>query len=253
MRAALHILAVCGLLGLGLATGCGRSPTPEASQPASAAKAATAAQTAKAAKAAPTTKTPSQAASASAPAQAKPARPTPPPSAQRRKRRPTIIGGCDERCETPQLAANTFFDALQRPEPAATVRQLIDWSLLELDGDKRGDRWSDMWADRRQHPKRAAEISAWLDGWLATLRLAKQADLLRSRASGVQIKPLAGRTDVVEMRWRHPPLPKAGGEPEWRILWTRRGYEWLISRIDQAPSRRPLGTPPEGTSTRGHL
>jgi len=171
---------------------------------------------------------------------------------QRRKRKPTVIGGCDERCGTPQKAASALFDGLQSKTPGETLRHLFDWSLLDLDGDKRGDRWSDMWGDRRKHGERNEEIQTWLDGWIATLRQAKPEALLRSRASGVQIKSIPKRTDVVEMRWRHPTIPD-GGEREWRILWTLRGYEWLISRIDRQPSKRPLGTPPLGSVRKGHL
>ena len=99
----------------------------------------------------------------------------------------------------------------------------------------------------------ARGLVAWLDGWIATLKQAKGDELLRSRASGVQIRVIPNRTDVVEMRWRHPPLPAQGGDREWRILWTLRGYEWLISRIDRLPSQRPLGTPPLGSVRRGRL
>ncbi|MCO4759907.1 MAG: hypothetical protein KC502_00255 [Myxococcales bacterium] len=172
---------------------------------------------------------------------------------QRRKPKPTVVGGCEESCGTPQKAAAALFDGLSGAKPRAVIKRLIDWSLLDEDGNQRGERWSDLWVEPKQHPIREREISIWLGGWIAQFADVSAADLLRSRSSGVQLKAIAGRTDVVEMRWRHPPLNKGGGEPEWRILWTLRGYEWLISRIDTAPSKRPLGTPPLGSVRRGHL
>ncbi len=224
-----------GLLALALClTACGDKPKPQpvAKPPASAKHKAPAAPLAHAA---------TQAAAAEAAQYQR----------QRRKPLPAVIGGCAEACATPEAAAGALLTALGSPEPAQAARQLFDWSLLEVDGDAHGERWAELWGDVRKHDERNRAIATWLSGWLAQFKGASQAQLAASRARGVSFRKLPGRSDVMEMRWR-PPVTKRG-EREWRVLWTLRGYEWLISRVDHEPGKRSLGDPPRGSRKRGHL
>ncbi len=172
---------------------------------------------------------------------------------QRRRKDPPVIGGCEERCETPELAVGHLFDALGRRDHEA-LRRSFDWSILLVDGEAHGERWAGMWARVQEHEARSKGIEAWLKGWIGWLdQLADGESLVRARVNGVIIKPLPGRTDVVEMTFNHPRLKQPRGEPIWRFELTRRGWEWLISRIDHEPGRRKHRTPPAGSPSPGRL
>jgi len=172
---------------------------------------------------------------------------------QRRRKDPPVIGGCEERCETPERAVNHLFDAFTTRDREA-LRRSFEWSILVVDGKAHGERWAGMWAQVREHEARKADIDRWLSQWTIWLdQLADPADLARSRVSGLTLKPLPGRTDVVEMTFRHPRLKQPRGENIWRFELTRRGWEWLISRIDHEPGRNPPTPPPVGSPSPGRL
>ena len=84
---------------------------------------------------------------------------------QRRRREPPVIGGCEERCETPDRAVGHLFDALTTRDLEA-LRRSFDWSILRVDGKAHGDRWAGMWARVQEHEARKADIERWLTGWL---------------------------------------------------------------------------------------
>lgn len=171
----------------------------------------------------------------------------------RRHRDPPVIGGCEEACETPQRAVSHLLDALVGPDREA-LRRSFDWSILVVDGEALGQRWGEMWGHMDQQAARKADIARWLQEWTAWLAQIEQPDgLARARVGGALIKPIAGRTDVVEMTFRHPKLKVARGEAIWRFEFTRRGWEWLISRIDHSPSRPRMGASPQGSPAPGRL
>lgn len=182
-------------------------------------------------------------------------------NADRRRVKPAIIGGCDEACRTPAKAVGVLIDALSQAAPDArnaALRMLFDWSVLAVDGVEHGEHWATMWGDPKQHPARDAEIDAWLAGWSRWVQRVQTPDaLVQMRMTGVTIKPIGGRDDVVAVRLRHPPLrpPTArdasaavdDGEPIWRLEYTQRGYEWLIARIEHRPGKARERAAPSGT------
>ncbi|HAN32603.1 MAG TPA: hypothetical protein DCQ06_13490 [Myxococcales bacterium] len=171
----------------------------------------------------------------------------------RRKIRPAVIGGCGERCRQPAGAVNALLDSLVSGAKRTGARHLFDWSLLRVDGRRLGDRWSQMWTFAHQRDQRAAEIDKWLMQWLSRFDSLEPSEIDRMRARSVSIVPMKDRTDVQVMRWKLPKRVRGTSEAEWRVLWTLRGYEWLIMRIDTSPSQRPIGAPPLGSVRPGRL
>lgn len=172
---------------------------------------------------------------------------------ERRKIKPAVIGGCDEGCRQPAAAVNSLLDSLRPGKGRDKARQLFDWSLLTVNGRRLGDRWAGLWAFRHKRDQRNAEIDLWLKRWLSQFDAVKPDEVDAMRARGVKLTPLPKRTDVLVMRWRVPESLSTIGERQWRVLWTLRGYEWLITRIDTTPSTTPLGEPPRGSAKPGHL
>lgn len=241
-----RLRAVAGALALVVAViGCGKRTAPKPASPAPAAPAPAAAVDAPA----PTSPT-----SADDKARAAAAAETEGYMA-RRKQRPAVIGGCEESCGTPEKAVALLFERLQAPDRLEALHGLFDWSLLVVDGEDRGGPWAEMWGSTVAQPAREAEIAAWLKEWSAFVDdVASPEDLVRSRVNGLWIKPFAGRTDVWEVTWRHPKLRTPRGEDVWRFDLTRRGWEWLISRVDHSPSKTPRrGPPPPGSAAPGRL
>jgi len=173
---------------------------------------------------------------------------------ERRNRKPAIIGGCAESCATPAKLVGLLFEGFTARDRVDKLRGLFDWSMLEVDGDKKGDRWALMWADLRQRSKRDDEIHAWLKGWASWVdRIEDKHALVAARMNGIGLQPLPGRNDVVAIVFKHPRLRDDATEQSWRLLATRRGYEWLISRIDHAPSKRPLRNVPRGSESANRI
>ena len=173
---------------------------------------------------------------------------------RRRQPKKAVIGGCAEACESPAKLVGLLFDALAATDRVAALSPLFDWSLLRVDGVDKGSRWAEMWGDYRQREARLDEIDAWLKQWSGWVdRVEAGESLVKARMSGVTIKPIAGRTDVVEVAIRHPRLRDDKSEATWRLECTRRGYEWLVSRIDHRPSARTHDPPPSGSVAPGRL
>ena len=176
---------------------------------------------------------------------------------ERRKPKRPVIGGCVEACETPDKAVGLLFDALGQKDAKVRVealQPLFDWSILQVDGTDKGSRWAEMWGDHKQRGARLQEIDLWLQQWSSWVGRIDETDgLVKARMGGVKIKPLPGRTDVVEVAIRHPRLRDDKTESTWRLEWTRRGYEWLVSRIDHVPSKRLKTPSPQGSAAPGRL
>jgi hypothetical protein len=173
---------------------------------------------------------------------------------ERRKRKAAVIGGCNEACETPNKAVGLLFDALAAQDRADKLRQLFDWSILHVDGVDKGSAWAEMWGEPKQRPRRDAEIDEWVAHWSSWVeRMDDPTALLQTRMSGVKVRPIKGRDEVVEVRIRHPKLREDQSEPTWRFELTRRGYEWLISRVDHRPSAAKARARPAGSPKRGRL
>lgn len=174
--------------------------------------------------------------------------------AQRRRPKPAVIGGCAEACDSPSKAIELFFDALQAADRDVRLRPLFDWSILRVDDEEKGNRWADMWGQPRKRAQRDKEIDAWLHHWSKWVdRIAESDSLVRAKMSGVELRPLPGRQDVIEVAFRHPKLKDDTTERQWRLYMTLRGYEWLISRIDHRPSEAKNTRPPRGSAQPGRL
>ena len=174
---------------------------------------------------------------------------------ERRKPRPAVIGGCEERCEQPQAAVELLFEKLLEEHRVAGLYASFDWSLLEVDGEELGARWSAMWGRLAQREVRQQQIDQWLQQWSAWVdAIGDRDEIVRSRMTGIEFRALPGRSDVVEVSYRHPKLAKPRGEAIWRLYLTRRGYEWLVSRIDHSPGKHRAGRPlPAGSPSAGRL
>ena len=176
-----------------------------------------------------------------------------PSIADRRKRKPTVIGGCSERCQDPSKAMIHMLTALERGDHEE-LASYFDWSLLMVDHRQAGERWAEMWADPSQRPARRQDIAVWLRSWSSWRRnVVAPEGLMQSRLSGLDVKKIAGRSDVVACHFRPPLLKKPRGESTWRFEITRRGHEWLISRIDHHPGRGLKRPPPLGSTKAGLL
>lgn len=163
---------------------------------------------------------------------------------ERRKPKRAVIGGCNESCETPNKAVGLLFDALAAQDRADKLRTLFEWSLLRVDGADKGSGWAELWGNPRDRPRRDAEIDEWLAHWSSWVeRIVEPQGLVSTRMSGVEVKRIVGRKDLVEVRIRHPKLSEDNTESTWRLQLTRRGYEWLISEVDHNPSTRKLKAP----------
>lgn len=178
--------------------------------------------------------------------------------AARRKRVRPVIGGCEESCERPERTLNALIAALGKAteeERLEALGILFDWSQLVADGKVLGEHWAELWGDVREHARRDAEIRAWLQGWSAwSQRLAPGASLATMRGAQTRIEPVPGHGDLMVVRLRHPALRDDTTEPEWRLVLTRRGWEWLVTEIDHQPSKRPLQIERFGGSEQaGHL
>lgn len=166
--------------------------------------------------------------------------------AERRKRPRAVIGGCEESCERPESALSALIDGLTRATPELRVEALwgrVDYSQLVVDGEPRGEAWSALWQDVRHHRQREDEIRLFLLD-MAALReqVANPSSLPSSlRGAGTVLRPLPGRADLFEAQLRLPALrPEVRGEGSWRLVLVRRGWEWLLTELERAPSRRPL-------------
>jgi hypothetical protein len=177
---------------------------------------------------------------------------------QRRLRQPPVIGGCDERCETPEQMMGTLFEALGRPAGVArreALSVLFDFSQLREDGDEHGMRWAEMWAKPPQHATRRAEIDAWLDRFGAVVeRLEGDNALMKWRARGARFVKIPGRTDLIEISLDAPPTAADRARGRWRLIAVLRGWEWLITSIERAPADGPPVTRGlAGSAQRGRL
>lgn len=178
--------------------------------------------------------------------------------AARRKRVRPVIGGCEESCETPERMLNALISGLSlqgEDERLEALSVLFDWSQLVADGQVLGEPWAEMWDDVRNHPRRDAEIRAWLKSWSSwAQRLAPGARLDAMRGAQTRVEAVLGHADLMVVRLRHPALRDDTTEPEWRLLLARRGWEWLVAEIDHQPSKRPLRLEHFGGSEQaGHL
>ena len=171
---------------------------------------------------------------------------TEPPAAivdpyERRRQRPVIIGGCDAACATPEAAVQAVFAALRAPDRVACLKPLVEWSLLVVEGKPLGIRWADQWADPARHPEREASIDAWLRAWPGWIALAETPPDYAKAVADMRIERVADGADEAPARFEitfpYPQLRDGYAEPKWRLGWTRRGYEWLLSSIDPAPGR----------------
>ena len=159
---------------------------------------------------------------------------------ERRKPRPAIIGGCAESCASPELAVSFFMTQLQHQERLSALRPLFEWSLLEVDGEALGPRWANLWSDPLQHAERDHQIDQWLLTWSAWIdRVDDPTGFGRARATGIRLQRPQGVSDRVVVTFRHPHMRNDTSDPSWRIEWTLRGYEWLVSRIDHRPASAP--------------
>ena len=178
--------------------------------------------------------------------------------ASRRKRVRPVIGGCEESCERPERTLNALIAGLchaDANERFEALVMLFDWSQLVADGQVLGDGWAELWDDVRNHPRRDAEIRAWLLAWSGwSQRLAPGANLSSMRGAQTRLEAVPGHADLMLVHLRHPALVDDTTEPEWRVLLTRRGWEWLVAEIDHSPSKRPLRLERFGGSEQaGHL
>ncbi len=174
---------------------------------------------------------------------------------ERRKPRPAVIGGCEERCERPEGAVELLFEKLLDERRVQGLYASFDWSLLEVDGEDLGARWSGMWGRLDRREVRRKQIDQWLRNWSAWVGEVDDRDeIVRSRITGIELRALPDRSDVVEVSYRHPKLAKPRGEAIWRLHLTRRGYEWLVSRIDHSPGNNPTKRAlPAGSPSAGRL
>ena len=121
----------------------------------------------------------------------------------------------------------------------AALRPLFEWSLLVVDGEPLGPRWADLWADPQQHAARDQQIDQWLLDWTSWLdRIDDPLGLGHARSSGIHLEHPEGVTDRVVVTLRHPHLHNDRTEPVWRLEWTLRGDEWLLSRIEHRPPQK---------------
>lgn len=178
--------------------------------------------------------------------------------AARRKRVRPVIGGCEESCERPERTLNALIAGLSHADSEQRFEALVvlfDWSQLVADGQVLGDGWAELWDDVRNHPRRDAEIRAWLLSWSAwSQRLAPSASLESMRGAQTQFEAVPGHAELMVVRLRHPALRDDTTEPEWRMVLARRGWEWLVAEVDHSPSKRPLRLERFGGSEQaGHL
>ena len=165
---------------------------------------------------------------------ASPEPPIKPMQAKSYLNRPIITGGCLNTCDEPRRALNGFLIAIESGD-AKKVRPYVNTAALVHSGERLGETWEQLFIQQNLRA-RDESIEKWLKRWLRWVdRISDPADRDRVEAGVIVIEENQKRLVV---RLRPPnlePDPDGGDVPVWRIVFTRRGLEWLVSEIDDRP------------------
>lgn len=153
--------------------------------------------------------------------------------------REILVGGCNELCEDPRLALEGFLIRVLRGDGVDEVRPWVNTAVLVHNGQRHGDAWADLFL-RHDLATRRESIDKWLKGWLSWAdRIIDPAD--RSQP-GVGIEVVEENQRRYAVLYRHPDLDPADDGSStgaiWRIVLSKRGYEWLVAEIDETPRRK---------------
>lgn len=155
------------------------------------------------------------------------------PKAERRRRAPSVIGGCGRICSTPESAVAFLFVQLQSQRRTEDLRPLFDWSVLKVDGQDLGSRWSALWAEPHRHGERQLQIDAWISQWSTWVdHISDPTGYAAMRSRGIQLRISATDPHQALVSVRRPRLTTDPTEALWRLTWGLRGDEWLVTAID---------------------
>lgn len=158
------------------------------------------------------------------------------PPMEQRRRRETMVGGCDARCERPAEALSAFMQAVLSDRTVEAALPFVNSARLVHNGNRLGDRWAQLYMDR-EWGQRREEIDKWLKDWLGWVD--RISDPMDREKHGVGFKVAVENQTVYVVHYRHPDLQMGPGmEPSgaiWRIEIRKRGLEWLVAEIEERP------------------
>jgi hypothetical protein len=158
-----------------------------------------------------------------------------------RPRRPILVGGCLEVCESPEEALFQFLSSALQGKGKKAVARFVDTSLLVYNGRQLGRGWATLWGQRKL-AERQESIDKWLIKWLAwTHRIVDPQDR-SERAIQEAVRVIEQDQSHYVVAFHRPELRESPGggstAMRWRIVLKPRGLEWLIANIDDRTQRK---------------
>lgn len=146
-----------------------------------------------------------------------------------------LVGGCSDLCSNPRAGFEGFMRALlleNAPKGLAFVR-FVDTSILVDNGAGLGEQWA-TWFTQGKLPERQGGIDAWV------LQMAQRVggkvipDVLEAALGSAVVMQRHSSTSV-KFEMVVPDRAGSANGSTWRVMVSRRGLEWLVSEIQDAP------------------
>lgn len=146
-----------------------------------------------------------------------------------------LVGGCRDLCSNAKSGFEGFMRALllqQPPQDIAFIR-FVDTSILVDNGTQLGTQWA-TWFTEGKLPERQGGIDAWVEQVKGRVGSKLPADVLEA-ALGSSVVMQRHSSNSVKFQMVVPSREGATNGSGWQVMMTRRGLEWLVSEIQDAP------------------
>jgi len=146
-----------------------------------------------------------------------------------------LVGGCGDLCGSARGGFEGFIRALlatKAPKDVPFIR-FVDTSILVDNNQALGADWARLFLENKL-PERQGSIDAWIERYKARTGHATDAEALEAALGSTSDLTRISSTQV-RFTFAPPPRDQAQTGSLWSIVVTRRGLEWLVSDITDAP------------------
>lgn len=146
-----------------------------------------------------------------------------------------LVGGCGDLCGSARAGFEGFIRSLlleKAPSDLPFIR-FVDSSILVDNKQALGTQWAQLFIENKL-PERQGSIDAWIERYKARVGHVADPEALEAVLdSGAELS----RISSTQVRFTFAPPPREGSQTAqvWSIVVSRRGLEWLVSDIADAP------------------
>ncbi len=157
------------------------------------------------------------------------------PAYNERAPKEPLVGGCGELCGNARQGFEGFMRAvlLEKAPNEVPYSRFLDTSILVDNGAALGPAWAQLFLEGKL-PERQKGIEGWLAQYRARLGGHLTAEAVEAML-GSAVTMQRHSSSSVKFAVVVPPREGASNGASWRIMMTRRGLEWLVSEIEDAP------------------